>query len=251
MLDGTARDLPYKAVEGKKAASVPLHAGDGAGDRGEAGVDPPLPLEALGDDIDAMQDAGVLANQHGSYANLRARLMAMRAVTAIILTVVNLTVLPDARHFSGESAGEDGARARAYVATFGDLFAPGEDAIHQRVRQGLGRMTTNERAPTAPDELAIERGSPGGSSCFPVFDLGVDRRCRGRRRLKGKCVRSPRLDWRFRPRRSRGRRADASVLSFGGKRRRVEERRRVPRHNAGRIWSGDVGGESRGRRRFP
>ncbi len=89
--------------------SVPSHAGDGARDGGEAGVYPPFPFEAFGDDRDAMQNAGVLANQCGPDAKRRARSTAMRARVLLVRIVLNLTVLPGPSHFAGESRGEDGA----------------------------------------------------------------------------------------------------------------------------------------------
>ncbi len=89
--------------------SVPSHAGDGARDGGETGVDPPFPLEAFGDDRDAMQNAGVLADQCGSDAKRRARSTAMRARVFFVRIVLNLTVSLGPSRLAGESRGKDGA----------------------------------------------------------------------------------------------------------------------------------------------
>jgi hypothetical protein len=90
------------AVEGEEAASVPSHPGDGAGDSGEAGEYLPIPFETLGDDCDAMQNAGVLANQCGSNTNWRVSSMAMRDMNPRTFAVWSLTVLPPSS-LSGQS----------------------------------------------------------------------------------------------------------------------------------------------------
>ena len=61
------------AVEGEEAVSVPSHAGDGARDAGEAGLDPSLPFKAVGDHRDAMQEAGMVTKQYGSNSDRLAR----------------------------------------------------------------------------------------------------------------------------------------------------------------------------------
>ena len=154
-------DLPRVVVESEEAASVPSHAGDCAGDGGETAEDPPFPFEALGDDRDAMQDPSMLAHQHGSDANLRTGLRPTCTVIATFRTVGNATVLPGRRALVGESAGQDRAGVRAYVADLGNLFAPRQNTIHQGVRQSPGRMAADQRTPPAPDEIAVKVSSLG------------------------------------------------------------------------------------------
>ena len=54
------------SVETEEAASAPVDAGDGAGDGGEAPKYPSVPLKAVGCHRDAVEDAGMLADQHGA-----------------------------------------------------------------------------------------------------------------------------------------------------------------------------------------
>ena len=98
--------LSWPAVEGEEAASVPAHPGDGAGDSGEAGEYLPIPFETLGEDRDAMQNTGVLANQCGSNTNWRVRSTAMRVMVSRTFAVGSLTVLP-LSNLRGQSRGEN------------------------------------------------------------------------------------------------------------------------------------------------
>jgi hypothetical protein len=190
-----------------------------------------------------MQNAGMLADQCGSDANWRARSMAKRANVPPVRIVVNLTVLLGSSRFAGESRDEDCARTRVNVAAFGDLLTPSEDAIHQHMGQGLGRMTADERAPTPPDEIAIHGGSLWRYWRFPRLDVSLDPRCGGRGQLWG--MGSPSRDCRLRSRPSGGRQADASVVKSDVERRRLGKRRHVRRRDAGRLWLGGGGGASK------
>ena len=58
--------FPQGSVETEEAASAPVDAGDGAGDGGEAPKYPSVPLKAVGRHRDAVQDAGMLADQYGA-----------------------------------------------------------------------------------------------------------------------------------------------------------------------------------------
>ena len=53
------------SLQGKEPRPTPGRAGDGAGDRGEAGIGGSLPVEAVADGRDGVALALILANEHG------------------------------------------------------------------------------------------------------------------------------------------------------------------------------------------
>jgi len=154
------------AVEGEEAASVPSHPGDGAGDGGEARISSPLPFETIHADRYAMQDASVFANEDRSDTDRRMRSRPSSGVILPVLTKASATPVR-ARAGTPEGCGKDCARARADVADFGHLLAPGQDAIQQRGGQGLRGAAAEKRAPSAALESAVMRSSPGALRRLP------------------------------------------------------------------------------------
>src|SRR6185312_14632622 len=113
--------------ETEEAASAPVDAGDGASECGEAPKYPPVPLKALGRHRNAVEDTGVLADQHRATSD-RLELWKPLGDGACLRFSAGLGLLT---HVANRR-GNDGAGARTNVADLDDLLAPSQDARHQR-----------------------------------------------------------------------------------------------------------------------
>jgi hypothetical protein len=138
------------SVHAKEPGTVPVDAGDGAGDRGKTAKRPTVPFEALRNRRDPVQDPAVLAHEHGATSH-HCETRRSRGVGLALVSALALAILP-----APKRRREDRASASIHVADVCDLLAPVQDPRHERSWQGLRRVAADDGPPAPTQEFEVE-----------------------------------------------------------------------------------------------